>query len=847
MSAPPLYLLDGSSYVFRAYYAVRQDFTSPSGFPTNAVFGFSNMLKKFLADFDPAYFGVVFDSKTDTFRKEIYPEYKANRGAPPEDLSVQIEKIMELTAVMGIRVVQREGFEADDLMATVAKAEEKRGGEVVLVTADKDFCQIMSDRITLFDTGKDKKTGARGVVEKYGVPPESFVDYLALVGDSSDNIPGVEGVGPVAAAKLLGKYGSLEEIYKNTAELKGKQRERVERDREKAFLSRRLAALKTDVETETAREAFLRKPPDTEKLNALYSELGFGGAVSEPAQKRDFEVITDTEALRAFFKGAEFVCLSLRLSGEGEIVGAALSLADGKTCYAPLGGGEEEAGAVKELARDPEIKKTGWNIKREILALGQAGTEMRGVCFDIMTAAHFLDSSLSGYSVADLTRAHLGRAAGGGGDEAADECAGCRAILELHEKLSADMDAAGLTEIYRERVLPLSGVVADMERKGVFVDTGLLAEISGEFASKIALAQDEIFSAAGGRLNINSTAQLRDLLFGKLGLTPSKTTAGGAPSTDSEVLTGLALLHPVPGMILRYRELSKLKSTYVDALPRLVNPLTGRVHTSYGLAGTSTGRLSSSDPNLQNIPIKTGEGRRIRRAFRAADGFILLSADYSQIDLRLLAHFSEDEKLLAAFENGEDIHSSTAAEIFGASDITPEMRRLAKNINFGIIYGISPFGLSKQLGVSVKQSREYMERYFSRYPRVRSYMAESAERAKKTGYAETVSGRRRPIAELRSKNRVKIKNGERAAMNTPIQGSAADVINAAMIAIHRKMAGMKSSMILQVHDELIFEAAAEEADALAGIVKEEMENTPFELKTAMKVETKRGPNWADMS
>ena len=846
MSAPPLYLLDGSSYVFRAYYAVRGDFTSPSGFPTNAVFGFSNMLKKFLADFDPAYFGVVFDSKTDTFRKEIYPEYKANRGAPPEDLSVQIEKIMELTAVMGIRVVQREGFEADDLMATVAKAEEKRGGEAVLVTADKDFCQIVSDKITLFDAGKGKKTGARGVVEKYGVPPESFVDYLALVGDSSDNIPGVKGVGPVAAAKLLGKYGSLEEIYNNTADLKGKQRERVERDREKAFLSRRLAVLKTDVETETAREAFLRKPPDTEKLNALYAELGFGGAADAPAEKPDFEVITDTGALRAFFKGAGFACLFLRLSGEGGIAGAALSLADGKTCYAPLGGGKGFE-AIKELARDPEIKKTGWNIKREILALGRAGAEMRGVCFDVMTAAHFLDSSLSGYSVADLTRAHLGRAAGGGGDEAADKCAECRAILELHEKLSADMDTAGLTENYRERVLPLSGVVADMERKGVFVDTGLLAEISGEFASKIALAQDEIFSAAGGSLNINSTAQLRDLLFGKLGLTPSKITAGGAPSTDSEVLTGLALLHPVPKMILRYRELSKLKSTYVDALPRLVNPATGRVHTSYGLAGTSTGRLSSSDPNLQNIPVKTGEGRRIRRAFRAADGFTLLSADYSQIDLRLLAHFSEDEKLLAAFENGEDIHSSTAAEIFGASDITPEMRRLAKNINFGIIYGISPFGLSKQLGVSVKQSREYMERYFSRYPCVRRYMAESAERAKKTGYAETVSGRRRPIAELRSKNRVKIKNGERAAMNTPIQGSAADVINAAMTAIHRKMAGMKSSMILQVHDELIFEAAADEADTLAGIVKEEMENNPFELKAAMKVEVRRGPNWADMS
>ncbi len=427
-------------------------------------------------------------------------------------------------------------------------------------------------------------------------------------------------------------------------------------------------------------------------------------------------------------------------------------------------------------------------------------------------------------------------------------CEDSEITMELYKKLSAELEESGMEQNYRRWTLSITGAVSAMERKGVLVDTEMLGELSRDFGDKIETISSEIYSAAGRRLNINSTAQLKDLLFGKLGLEITKRTAKGEPSTDSEVLKGLSMFHPIPGMILDYREISKLKSTYVDALPKLVNPKTGRIHTSYGLTGTSTGRLSSSSPNLQNIPVKSEEGRKIRRAFIPSEGFVFLSADYSQIELRLLAHFSGDEKLIAAFEQGSDIHSSTAAEILGVheSEITPDMRRLAKNINFGIIYGISPFGLSKQLGTTVKKSGEYMDKYFSRYPGVKIYMREYADRAKKAGFAETITGRRRFILELASKNRIKIKNGERAAINTPIQGSAADIINIAMINIHKKLERMESSMILQVHDELIFEVSRDEKDEVRSVVKREMENTPFNLKTPMKIDLKEGENWGEL-
>ncbi|WP_462137867.1 DNA polymerase I [Candidatus Mycalebacterium sp.] len=879
---PPLYLIDGSSYVFRAYYAVDRAFSTSSGFPTNAVFGFSNILRKFIKDFEPQFMGVVFDSKGRTFRKEIYPEYKANRDAPPEDLSPQIEKIMELTEAMGVRMVQKEGFEADDLMATIAVAAEKRGEEVVLVTGDKDFCQLVSEKITIYDPMKESKTRIAGVVEKYGLPPGKFVDFLALVGDSSDNIPGVEGVGPKGAAKLLAEYGSLENLYENTSALKGKQKERIERDREKAFLSRTLATLKTDVETETGREKFAYDGADTEKLNLLHKELEFGGNATEEknADTAQYELLTESEKIDALFAGIKktgAVSIDLETTSpnptEAEIVGIALSTAQGAHCYIPVAhsSGNADADAVfqkiKKIAEDPEIKKIGQNLKYEHIVLARRGIELKGIFFDTMTAAHFLDSSGLSYGLSELARKHLGRKmttynevttegkkripfADVPLEKARDyACGDSDATMEIYKKLSAEIAGAGIEENYRKWVPEITRVLSAMEQKGVFVDTKMLGEISVDFEKKIDAISSQIYSAAGFELNINSTAQLKDLLFGKLGLAPVKRTAKGAPSTDSEVLKALSGLHPIPAMILEYREISKLKSTYVDALPKLVNPATGRIHTSYGPTGTSTGRLSSSNPNLQNIPIKSEDGRKIRRAFVPADGFVFLSADYSQIELRLLAHFSGDEKLLAAFENGEDIHSSTASEILGVreAEVTSDMRRLAKNINFGIIYGISPFGLSKQLGSSMNQARDYMDTYFSRYPKVKTYMREYADKAKNAGFAETIIGRRRFIPELASRNKLKIRNGERAAINTPIQGSAADIINVAMIKIHGKLEKMESSMILQVHDELILETAFDEREKVAEITRNEMENTPFNLKTQMKVEITEGKNWGELA
>ncbi len=877
----PLYLIDGSSYIFRAYYAVNRSFTTSSGFPTNAVFGFSNMMRKFMKDFKPRYIGIVFDSKGDTFRKQMYPQYKANRGAPPEDLSPQIGKIMELSEAIGAKVVQKEGFEADDLIATVAKAAEKQGREVVLITGDKDFCQMVSEKITIFDPMKDEKTGVPEVKKKYGLPPEKFVDFLALTGDASDNIPGVEGVGPKSAAKLLAEYGSLENLYENIGALKGKQRERIERDRKKAFLSRDLATLRADVETETDCEKFLCRGEDTEKLRRLYEELEFGGmSGADTADTENYELVTDAktlDALIAEIKKGGAVSIDLETTSqrptEAEIVGIALSTTQGRHCYIPIGhssGKQPDRKTalekIKTVVEDGAIKKIGQNLKYEHIVFALCGIKLNGVFFDTMTAAHFLDSSRMSYSLDQLARTLLGRAMTSYktvttvekkqipfGDVPLEKaknyaCEDSDAAMELYKKLSAEIEDAGMTEKYRKCVLPMTGVLSAMERKGVFVDTKILKKISRDFGEKIDAISSGIYSAAGFELNLNSTAQLKDLLFGKLGLKISKRTAKGEPSTDSEVLRDLSMYHAIPRMVLDYREISKLKSTYVDALPKLVNRSTGRIHTSYSPTGTSTGRISSSDPNLQNIPIKSEEGRKIRRAFVAEDGFVLLSADYSQIELRLLAHFSGDERMLTAFENGEDIHASTASEIFGVpgQSVTPEMRRLAKNINFGIIYGISPFGLSKQLGASVKQSGAYMDNYFSRYPNVKLYMREYAEKAKAAGFAETLLGRRRFIPELSSNNKIRIRNGERAAINTPIQGSAADIINLAMTAIHKKLEDRKSSMILQIHDELIFEVSRDERDQVASIVGREMENTPFDLRVKMKVDMKEGKNWAEL-
>ena len=893
MSQHPLYLIDGSSYIFRAYYGIRADLSTSEGFPTNAVYGFATMLLKFLREYEPRYLAMVFDSKGEVFRNEIYPKYKANRDEAPESLKLQFPKIFELVQAFSIPMLAMEGYEADDIMGTIARAQQE--SEVVLVTGDKDFCQLVSGNVTLIDTMRERVTGVGEVQKKYGIKPGQMVDFFALVGDKVDNVPGVAGVGEKTASALISEYGDLDSVYDNLDALRPTVARKLEEHKDNAYLSRELVTIKTDVEVGTSIEDFRYEGYKAKNLREIFSELEFEkllddiGASRPPSEGKSvnydsYETVFEEETLsRVISMIEEAGELSIDLETNSKlpmnagIVGFSLCPTPGRAFYVPVGHVrtieaekqiklEAALSMLKPILESEDINKTGQNIKYEMLVLRNHGVTLRGIYFDTMLAAHLLDASRGSYKLDELSRTELGHrmisyddVTGKGKSrknfsevdiETATRysCEDSDVTLILSRKFLETLRQEGLWDLYRENVLDLLPVLCDMEFAGVSIDTAILEEMSEEFEKDLSSIKAEIYEKTGGEFNINSTKQLSEVLFEKLRLPARKKTAKGAFSTDSEVLRDLSTIHEVPRLILRHRFLSKLKSTYIDQLPRLINPATGRIHTSFNPAGTSTGRLSSSDPNLQNIPIKTEDGKRIRKSFVAKDGCLILSADYSQIELRLLAHFSGDPTLLEALRDNKDVHVATACEIFNATEdqVTSEMRNLAKTINFGIIYGISAFGLSKQLGTTVSVSRNYINRYFDRYSEVKSYMQSSVEEARSRGYTETLVGRRRPIPELVSGNRVERSRGEREAINTPIQGSAADIINLAMIRIFTRLEkeGFRSKMILQVHDELLFEVHETELEELQTHIKNDMENA-WELRVPLRVEMRAAENWAE--
>jgi len=897
-----LYLIDGSSYIFRAYHAIRSLSTS-KGSPTNAIYGFTSMIFKFLKDYSPEYLGIVFDSKGKTFRDEIYPLYKANRDEAPDDFKIQVPKIFEMVDSLGIPQVQIEGYEADDIMGTIAKEMEEKGISVVLVTGDKDFCQLVSEKVTLIDTMRDKKTGIKEVIQRFGVPPESVIDVFALSGDATDNIPGVRGVGEKTASELIGKFRTIESLYENLNELPQRQRDLLEANKESAILSKRLVTIETSIPMSVSLEGFEYKGFNKEKLREIFEELEFKSLLRELGDNEkvqqeiaiiessggkvsydDYHLVLTEGDLDMVLERIDLtkeVSIDLETTSQSpmraEIVGIALSPASHESYYIPVAHRSTVFDSTKQLnskyvleklkpiVEDNSIKKIGQNLKYEFIVLERNGLRLRGISCDTMVAAHLIDASRLSYSLDELAKYYLEHktitykdVTGIGRDKINFEevelerakvyaCEDADVAMILSKKLASELEKLTLLDVFKDIELKFIEVLALVEMNGVKVNSELLERLSIDFEKSLEKIAEEVYAQVGFRFNLNSPIQLREILFDKLGLPQKKMTKSGEASTDVEVLTELSKFHPVPEKVLEHRGLSKLKSTYIDSFPKLINPRTRRIHTSFNQAGTSTGRLSSSDPNLQNIPVKTPEGRRIREAFIPEDGFLLLSADYSQIELRLLAHFSEDDSLVSAFLAGSDIHNRTAAEIFGVSEdlVTPEMRRRSKTINFGIIYGISPFGLSKQLGISNTIAKSYINEYFKRYRRVKSYTEASIREAERQGYAVTLLGRRRPIPELKSKDRTTRGIGERTAINTPIQGSAADIIKIAMIKIQERLSrDYRSRMILQVHDELLFEIHESEIDDLSRIIKKEMEKA-WQLRVPLRVDIGIGKNWAE--
>ena len=921
----PLVLVDGSSYLYRAFHAF-PPLTNSAGEPTGAMYGVLNMLKSLISQVQPSHIAVVFDAKGKTFRDEMFEQYKSHRPPMPDELRKQIQPLHDIIRALGIPLLVIEGVEADDVIGTLAVAASKANQKVLISTGDKDMAQLVDDNIMLINTMNNTLLDREAVIEKYGIPPELIIDYLALMGDSADNIPGVAGVGEKTALGLLQGIGSMAEIYANldkVAELpiRGAKKlgDKLLAEKEMADLSYRLATIKTDVALDITPEQLTLGASNNDQLIEYFGRYEFKRWLNEvmngadsitnnneqptkinhyqatPALAQDnsdealpaiqidrsrYEtLLTEADLNRWVEKLNQAKLFALDTETDNldymaaNLVGISFALENGEAAYLPLQ--LDYLGAPKTLEKttalallkpileNPAIQKVGQNFKYDLTIFARNGIDVHGVAFDTMLESYVLNST-GRHNMDDLAKRYLGHQtisfeeiAGKGKNqltfnqiplekaaEYAAEDADVTMKLQqvLWEKLSKEPT---LEKLFKEMELPLLGVLSRMERRGVLIDSDALFLQSNEIANRLSELEEQAYVLAGQPFNLASTKQLQEILFDKLGLPVIQKTPKGAPSTNEEVLEELAFSHELPKVLVEHRGLSKLKSTYTDKLPQMVNPQTGRVHTSYHQAVTATGRLSSSDPNLQNIPIRNEEGRRIRQAFIAREGFTVVAADYSQIELRIMAHLSQDQGLINAFTQGKDIHRSTAAEIFGVAldEVTSEQRRNAKAINFGLIYGMSAFGLSRQLGIGRADAQSYMDLYFKRYPGVQTFMHDIREKAKAQGYVETLFGRRLYLPDINSSNGMRRKAAERVAINAPMQGTAADIIKRAMIQLDQKLQNDPDiAMIMQVHDELVFEVRSEKVEFYSKLIKTQMESAA-DLVVPLIVEVGQGTNW----
>jgi len=885
----PVYLIDASAYIYRAYHAIAP-LTNKSGLPTHAVYGFTNILLRVLREKAPKFIGIAFDVRDPNFRHEMYQAYKANRPSMPDDLACQIPYIKEIVAAHNFACLERQGYEADDLLASAAKKLAAQGHPVIVVSGDKDLLQLVSETITVWDPMRDVFMNPAAVQKKYNIPPQQLLDFFALMGDSSDNVPGVAGIGPKTAEKLINEYGSLEGLYQNIETLsQAKLKEKLLASRENAFLSRRLIALKEDLATPELQEYAIPEPNE-EKLQELYSFLDFSRLLKAPTstavalETKGFQLITTEDQLQKVCQQmatAPFLVLDTETTSldplVAELVGISLCTTAEEAYYLPIGHRDNDGNLVANqlplglvqksltpLFSNPDLPKLGHNLKFDLPILENHGLRLSGPLWDTMIASYLLDPSRRSQKLDDLCLEMLGKRLTSFGEvtdndkrsdsfayvapEAAKDysCEDVAGAFLLWQRFRPQLEEFGLWELFSDLEMALVPILVQMERTGITVDQAQLQHLSEDFGQQLAELEKTIYALAGEEFNINSTRQLGEILFAKLGLPQGRKTKTGY-STDVKVLESLARQHDLPAAILAHRTLSKLKNTYVDKLPELIHPKTGRVHTSFNQTVTATGRLSSSNPNLQNIPIRTPEGQKIRAAFVAAPGQLFLSADYSQIDLRVMAHYAKDPALLTAFRAGQDVHNQTAAEIFrvNAAFISPEMRRVAKTINFGIIYGISAFGLAAQLNLSRKEAATFIERYFAHYAGVKHFMEEIVEKARQDGFVTTLLNRRRLLPDINSSNKASREFAERTAINTPIQGTAADIIKLATIAATRQLSeqGLGAKLLLQIHDELVFEVPAAEIEATKGVVKEAMEEV-MQLDVPLVVNTVVGENLA---
>ncbi|MCQ4056358.1 DNA polymerase I [Aeromonas sp. SG16] len=908
----PLILVDGSSYLYRAFFASQQaDLRTSTGLPSGAVRVMANMMRSLRKQYPDCHVAVVFDAKGKTFRDDIYPEYKANRASMPDDLRSQVAPIHQMIKAMGFPFLMVEGVEADDVIGTLARQATEKQLPVLISTGDKDMAQLVSDHVTLIDTMKDVKTDREGVIEKFGVPPELIIDYLALMGDKVDNIPGMTGVGEKTALALLQGIGSIDEIAANLDKVAalGFRGSKVFADKfreqeEQVRLSYVLATIKTDVALDQSLEELQLGPIDKEALLAVYreyelrnliKELESGGADEIEAEGDDdgaAPVAAIETDYRCILDEAEFDDWLARLQAaplfafdtettsldymEARVVGVSFAIEPGKAAYVPFGHDYLGApvqlteavvlGKLKPLLEDPARLKVGQNLKYDRNVLLNHGIELQGIAYDTMLESYVLNSTASRHDMDSLARRYLNAEtisfediAGKGVkqltfnqielEQAAPYAAEDADItLRLHQALWGKLSTEpGLAKVFSEIELPLLPVLARMERLGTTIEPKLLHQQSQEIEVRLAELEKQAHELAGQEFNLSSPKQLGEILFTKLGLPIIKKTPKGAPSTAEEVLAELAETYELPRLLMEHRGLAKLKSTYTDKLPLMIKPQTGRVHTSYHQAVAATGRLSSTDPNLQNIPVRNEQGRRIRQAFIPCAGYKLVAADYSQIELRIMAHLSGDKGLLTAFAEGKDIHKATAAEVFGVAldAVTSDMRRSAKAINFGLIYGMSAFGLAKQLGIGRAEAQKYMDLYFERYPGVLEYMERTRQQADAQGYVETLFGRRLYLPDIKSRNAGLRKAAERAAINAPMQGTAADIIKRAMINVDGWIRGIEDEsirMLMQVHDELVFEIREEKLQEYIAIIKEKM-SAAAELDVPLVVEAGTGDNW----